>query len=67
MLVIVTDDQLLSPQVICQTCLLADGQGQPRWQQGQLRCGQRIRPPAECGQQPVEYKCCMGFRIAQIN
>ena len=27
MLVILTEDQLLSPQVVCQSCLLADCQG----------------------------------------
>lgn len=67
MLVIVTDHQLLSPQTICQTCLLADGKGQPRWHQGKLGCGHLVRPPADCQHRPVEYECCMGFRVAQID
>ena len=36
MLVIVTEEQLLPPQCVCQTCVLADHHGQPRWHQGQL-------------------------------
>lgn len=65
MLVILIDDQLLDTQIICQSCLLADKSGQPRWRQGQLRCGQAIRKLTE--QQPDQYECMMGFRIAYIE
>lgn len=65
MLVILMENQLLSPHQVCQTCLLADQSGQPRWQQGQLRCGQAIRKLSE--QQPDQYQCQMGFRIANIE
>lgn len=65
MLVIVTENQLLSPQQVCQSCLLADQSGQPRWSQGQLRCGRVISKLAE--QQPDQYECQMGFRIAKID
>lgn len=65
MLVILIDDQLLDTQIICQSCLLADKSGQPRWKKGQLRCGQAIRKLTE--QQPDQYECMMGFRIAYIE
>lgn len=65
MLVILMDNQLLSPQQVCQTCLLADQSGQPRWQHGQLRCGRIIHKLTE--QQPDQFQCQMGFRIANIE
>lgn len=65
MLVIMMDEQLLPPRQVCQTCLLADQSGQPRWNQGQLRCGQAIRKLA--ANQPDLYQCQMGFRIANIQ
>ncbi|MEP0754200.1 hypothetical protein NDA03_18430 [Trichocoleus sp. Lan] len=65
MLVILTDEQILSPKQVCQTCLLADQSGQPRWRQGQLRCAQEIHKLTE--NQPDQYECLMGFRIANIE
>ena len=65
MLVIVTEEQLLPPQYVCQTCLLADHHGQPRWHQGQLCCGQLMHETTE--QQAQQYKCQMGFRIANVE
>lgn len=65
MLVILMDNQLISPQQVCQTCLLADQSGQPRWHRGQLRCGHAIRKLNE--NQPDQYECQMGFRIANIE
>jgi hypothetical protein len=47
MLVILTDEQILSPKQVCQTCLLADQSGQPRWRQGRLRCAQAIHKLTE--------------------
>lgn len=64
MLVIVTKTQLISPQQVCQNCLLADCRGQPRWQGGHLGCGDLVCPSS--GQQPEQYLCQMGFRIARI-
>lgn len=65
MLVIMTDDQLISPKAVCGNCLMADRYGQPRWQQGKLRCGQ---PVASLNQaQPTQFQCQMGFRVADIN
>jgi hypothetical protein len=59
------DDQVIAPQQVCQSCLLADQSGQPRWRQGQLRCGQLIQKLSQ--QQPEQYQCMMGFRIAKID
>lgn len=65
MLVILIDDRIVSPQVVCQNCLLADRSGQPRFRGGQLRCGHAIARLAES--QPEQYECQMGFRIADIK
>lgn len=65
MLVVLMDSQLLTPQQVCQTCLLADQGGQPRWRRDQLRCGYPIRNLNE--NQPQQYRCRMGFRIAKIG
>ena len=65
MLVIMTDNQLISPQAVCSSCLMADRHGQPRWQQGRLRCG---RPVVSLDQaQPALFECQMGFRVADIS
>ncbi|MGB3204848.1 MAG: hypothetical protein WBB28_07675 [Crinalium sp.] len=65
MLVILTDNQILTPHLVCQSCLLADHSGQPRWHHGQLRCGQAIRQNSE--NQPQQYECQMGFRLANVK
>lgn len=65
MLVILMDNQLLSPQQVCQSCLLADQSGQPRWQSGKLRCGRMVHKLADT--LPEQYECQMGFRIANIE
>jgi len=64
MLVILMDNQILASQHICHNCLLADQNGQPRWRQGQLRCGQMIHKPVG---QPDQYQCMMGFRVVNIE
>jgi hypothetical protein len=65
MLVILMEDQILAPQQVCQSCLLADSSGQPRWRQGQLCCGHIISKITE--RHPDQYECMMGFRIANIE
>ncbi|MEA5575017.1 hypothetical protein [Anabaena sp. UHCC 0451] len=65
MLVILTDDQIFAPEQVCQSCLLANNSGQPRWYRGQLRCGQAINKLTE--QQSEQYECVMGFRLANIK
>lgn len=65
MLVILMDDQILAPGQVCQSCLLADSSGQPRWRQGQLQCGHQLSKLTQ--QQPEQYECIMGFRVAHIE
>ncbi|MCD8488225.1 MAG: hypothetical protein LRZ84_16170 [Desertifilum sp.] len=65
MLVMLIDDRIIAPKTVCQGCLLADRSGQPRWRQGQLRCGHALQRPSPA--QPIQYECQMGFRIACIE
>lgn len=65
MLVILMDNQLLSPEKVCPSCLMANQQGQPRWDHGQLRCGRALSRHAH--NQPEQFECQMGFRIANIE
>ncbi|MEM8807800.1 MAG: hypothetical protein AAGF01_17410 [Cyanobacteria bacterium P01_G01_bin.38] len=44
---------------------MADHSGQPRWQNGKLRCGRRLE--ARTPEEPVQYECTMGFRVAEVN
>jgi hypothetical protein len=65
MLVILTDSQILEPRSVCQGCLLASQQGQPRVHDGQPCCGKALQP---CGDRyPHQYQCAMGFRLAEIS
>ncbi len=65
MLVIVMKDQMLTPRQVCQSCLLADSNGQPRWRQGQLCCGHTIGKLTD--KLPDQYECLMGFRVVNIE
>lgn len=65
MLVIITDKQLLSPKQVCQTCLMANRSGLPRWQHGKLNCGRAVNKSNQ--NQATVYECQMGFRVAQID
>ena len=65
MLVVLIENQLLAPKQVCQSCLLANQDGQPRWQQGQLCCGHPLEQTNP--QQPHLYECQMGFQIANIE
>ena len=65
MLVILTDEQLLSTERVCQGCLLANQSGYPRWHQGKLGCGRCIGKLGE--NKPTVYQCQMGFRLANIE
>ncbi len=68
MLVVIINDRILPPQQVCQDCLLADHNGQPRWRQGKLCCGQLVRNLNCCNeQQPNAYQCQMGFRLIDID
>ncbi|MGD1904117.1 MAG: hypothetical protein ACFB9N_17970 [Geitlerinemataceae cyanobacterium] len=65
MLTIVMDDRLLSPCQVCATCCLADSDGQPRWRADKLDCGRAIAP--QSAEQPQQFECVMGFRVAHIR
>jgi hypothetical protein len=65
MLVLLTDRQVLSTKAVCSGCLMADQSGQPRWQQGQLRCGHALSRLDS--HEPTQYECQMGFRVANIT
>lgn len=65
MLVILMDNQLVSPEQVCHSCLMADQQGQPRWSSGNLRCGRALQKGSD--RTPDQYECQMGFRIANIG
>ncbi|MBU6185048.1 MAG: hypothetical protein VKL00_08270 [Synechococcales bacterium] len=66
MLVIFTDNQILSTQTICHNCPLADQNGQPRWRQGVLQCG---HPLNQCSseQHVNQYECQMGFLLVYLT
>ncbi|MCI3280594.1 hypothetical protein L5470_06320 [Synechococcus sp. PCC 6717] len=65
MLVILTQNHILPSQSVCQSCLLADRHGQPRWQEGQLRCGAPVCGSSERGCQ--QFRCQMGFHLVQVS
>jgi hypothetical protein len=65
MLAILTENQIIAPEQICQSCLLADANGQPRWREGRLRCAIAISKLTE--EQPEQYLCLMGFRVVKIE
>jgi hypothetical protein len=68
MLVVIIDNQILAPQQVCQACLLADHNGQPRWRQGKLGCGRLVLAPKCCDEpQPDAYQCQMGFRLMEVE
>lgn len=65
MLIIMTDEQILSPKQVCQNCLLADTSGLPRWRRGKLGCGCAVSKLHDY--QADIYECQMGFRVANIQ
>lgn len=65
MLVILQKEQILSTQSICQNCVWANQNGNPRWHQGKLGCGYCVSS-SEFNQTKL-YQCQMGFRLANIE
>ena len=65
MLVMIVGDRLVPVQQVCQNCVMASRDGQPRWDSGQLRCGQAI--VSSKPQQPDQFDCEMGFRVVQVS
>lgn len=73
MLVILTDEQIISTQQVCSSCLLANHQGTPRWNKGKLGCGHSLarasgdKPQASLCDRANLYECQMGFLLANID
>ena len=65
MIVMMTDNQILSPQQVCQNCLMSDQSGLPRWRNSELRCGKVLKQ--QTGKQAEVYQCQMGFNVTWIN
>jgi hypothetical protein len=65
MLVILMENQLLQPEMICKSCPMASQSGLPRWQEGRLRCGRPVIQPTHQG--PAQFECAMGFRVAELS
>lgn len=65
MLVVLTDEHVISPEQVCHSCLLADRSGHPRWRQGQLCCGHAIAKTDR--DLPDRYECQMGFQLVNVN
>ncbi|MCC5898585.1 MAG: hypothetical protein EA395_14330 [Phormidium sp. GEM2.Bin31] len=65
MVVILTDNSLLPTCQVCQSCMLADHNGQPRWRGGQLDCGRVVSSRGD--RSGRYYKCVMGFHVARID
>jgi hypothetical protein len=68
MLVVIINDRIIAPKQVCQDCLMADIDGQPRWRQGKLCCGRVVRSLNSCSEpQSDAYECQMGFRLVDIE
>jgi hypothetical protein len=65
MLVMMTDQQIFTPQTVCSGCLLATQSGTPRWHNGRLTCGHT--PGQVDNNQTKFYECEMGFKVANVN
>jgi hypothetical protein len=81
MIVMIVDQQILSPKQVCQNCLMSDQSGLPRWHDSKLGCGkmrsqsatrsESFRVPGGKSQptskQAQVYECQMGFNLTWIN
>jgi hypothetical protein len=68
MLVVIINQQIIAPSQVCQTCPLADRDGQPRWRQGTLCCNRVVRDLSCCNEpQSDVYVCQMGFRLVEVE
>ena len=64
MIVMITDEQILSAKQVCQNCLMSDQSGLPRWHGSNLGCGKILQNSAS--KQAKVYKCQMGFQVTQV-
>lgn len=66
MLVMICESSIIAPHQVCQGCLMADHSGEPRWKDGQLRCGHAIAQNQGSRSAP-RYECDMGFQLADVQ
>ncbi|MGA7952482.1 MAG: hypothetical protein WCA07_03075 [Gloeobacterales cyanobacterium] len=62
MWVVILEKQVIRSDIVCSSCLLANSQGHPRYDNGRLRCGRLSQTLPEAISQ---YQCTMGFQLAQ--
>lgn len=74
MVVILTEQQVLSTKQVCSSCLMADSGGLPRWRKGKLCCGHLVEnsisdrlETSPHRDRPKIYECEMGFRVTNIK
>jgi hypothetical protein len=65
MIVVIAGQQILSPQQVCQNCLLSDQSGLPRWRDSKLGCSKT--PPLQGSPQAKIYQCQMGFNVTWVG
>jgi hypothetical protein len=65
MLVILTKEQIIPCQKVCQSCLFANSNGLPRWREGKLCCGKVLTDTHP--NISATYKCQMGFDLVDID
>jgi len=65
MVTMMMGDRLIPMQQVCQNCLMASQDGQPRWEDGRLRCGRAV--VAQSPQQANQFECQMGFRVIKVS
>ena len=65
MVVMIADEQILPAQKVCQSCLMSDHHGLPRWHGSQLGCGKIV--PQTTSRQAKIYRCQMGFKVTQVH
>jgi hypothetical protein len=73
MIVMIVDQQILSPKQVCQNCLMSNQSGLPRWHDSKLGCGKkRSHSGGGALSQPTSkqaqvYECQMGFNLTWVN
>jgi hypothetical protein len=66
MLVICLNNQLVAPERVCCSCLLADKRGQPRWDGQRLGCAASQGGAVQTSPHGSQYECAMGFRVMNV-
>lgn len=73
MVVLLTEQGILSPRQVCPGCILASDQGLPRFRGGHLSCGSSAAAevkvtPTDLGRSDAAtgQDCPMGFRVVDV-